>query len=175
MIPELSFYCTSMTKSVLAGLRIGYLTTPRRLALRTESTLRVSSWMATSPMAEIATRWIDDGTAARLVQLQREHLARRQALVKQILGPYIEGSHPHALSAWLRVPEHWQADHLVRALRKRDIAVTSPDPFLVRGVESRPNAVRLCVGAEVSDELFTQAVKTVLEVFEQYPQIHPVD
>src|SRR5260370_25563286 len=34
LIPELSFYCTSMTKSVLAGLRIGYLATPRRLALR---------------------------------------------------------------------------------------------------------------------------------------------
>jgi DNA-binding transcriptional MocR family regulator len=175
LIPELSFYCTSMTKSVLSGLRIGYLTTPRRLALRTESTLRVSSWMATSPMAEVATRWIDDGTAARLVALQRDSLARRQALVSETLGPYVRGSHPHALSAWLRVPDHWQADHLVRALRKRDIAVTSPDPFLVRGVEGRPNAVRLCVGAEVGDDVFAQALATVREVFEQFPQIHPVD
>lgn len=175
MIPELSFYCTSMTKSVLAGLRIGYLATPRRLALRTESTLRVSSWMATSPMAEVATRWIDDGTAAHLVQVQRERLARRQALVAQILGGYVRGSHPHALSAWLRVPEHWQADHLVRALRKRDIAVTSPDPFLVRGVESRPNAVRLCVGAEIGDDAFAAALRTVREVFEQYPQVHALE
>ena len=171
LIPELSFYCTSMTKSVLAGLRIGYLTTPRRLALRAESVLRVNSWMATSPMAEVATRWIVDGTALRLVQIQRERLARRQAVLKQILGPYVLGAHPHALSAWLRVPDHWQAERLVRELRNRDIAVTSPDPFLVRGAE-RPNAVRVCVGAEVSEEAYKSALETMREVFEQYPQVH---
>ncbi|HVE11379.1 MAG TPA: PLP-dependent aminotransferase family protein [Paraburkholderia sp.] len=171
LIPELAFYCTSMTKSVLAGLRIGYLTTPRRLALRVESVLRVSSWMATSPMAEVATRWINDGTAARLVQIQRERLAKRQAQLQQVLGNYVLGAHPHALSAWLRMPEHWQAERLVRELRNRDIAVTSPDPFLVRGAE-RPNAVRLCVGAEVSEDAYRGALETMRDVFEQYPQVH---
>jgi DNA-binding transcriptional MocR family regulator len=171
LIPELSFYCTSMTKSVLTGLRIGYLTTPRRLALRAESVLRVSSWMATSPMAEVATRWIVDGTAERLVQVQRERLGRRQALLQQTLGGYVLGAHPQALSAWLRVPEHWQAERLVRELRNRDIAVTSADPFLVRGAD-RPNAVRVCVGAEVSDETYKAALDTMREVFEQYPQVH---
>jgi DNA-binding transcriptional MocR family regulator len=170
-IPDLSFYCTSMSKSVLAGLRIGYLTTPRRLALRAESVLRVSSWMATSPMAEVATRWINDGTAARLVDMQRGRLAIRQALAKKILDPYVLGSHPQGLSVWLRVPDHWQADRLVRELRNRNIAVTSPDPFLVRGAD-RPNAVRLCVGAEVSDEVYQEALETMRDVFEQYPQVH---
>ena len=81
--PELSFYCTSMTKSVLTGLRIGYLVMPKRLALRTESILRVNSWMAPSLLGEIATRWIDSGEAEDLVQLQRQLLANRQALVEQ--------------------------------------------------------------------------------------------
>jgi DNA-binding transcriptional MocR family regulator len=171
LIPELAFYCTSMTKSVLSGLRIGYLAMPRRLALRAESVLRVSSWMATPTMAEVATRWIFDGTGQRLVAIQRERLATRQALVRQTLGDYLLGSHPHALSAWLRVPEQWNTDRLVRELRYRDIAVTSPDPFLVRGAE-RPDAVRLCVGAEVSDDVFKSALETMLHVFEQFPQVH---
>ncbi|MFX1737240.1 PLP-dependent aminotransferase family protein [Paraburkholderia sp. A1RI_3L] len=171
LIPELSFYCTSLTKSVLTGLRIGYLTTPRRLALRAESVLRVNSWMATPPMAEVATRWLVDGTAARLLEVQRECLSRRQALVQQILGSYVLGAHPHALSVWLRVPSHWQTDRLVRELRNRNIAVTSPDPFLVRGGE-RPDAVRLCVGAEVGEDTFRAALETMRDVFEQYPQVH---
>ena len=171
LIPELSFYCTSMTKSVLTGLRTGYLTMPRRLALRAESVLRVSSWMATSPVAEVATRWIMDGTAQRLVQVQRERLGTRQAMVREVLGRYVLGSHPQALSAWLKVPDYWQADRVTRELRKREIAVTSPDPFLVRGAE-RPNAVRLCVGAEVSDQTFKTALETIAEVFEQYPHVH---
>jgi len=171
LIPELSFYCTSMTKSVLSGLRTGYLTMPRRLALRAESVLRVSSWMATSPVAEIATRWIMDGTAQRLVEIQRERLAARQAVVRDLLGAYVLGSHPQALSVWLRVPDYWQADRIMRELRNRDIAVTSPDPFLVRGAE-RPNAVRLCVGAEVSETTFRAAVETMREVYGQYPHVH---
>ena len=171
LIPELAFYCTSMTKSVLSGLRTGYLTMPRRLALRAESVLRVSSWMATSPIAEVATRWIMDGTAQRLVAIQRERLAARQAVVRDVLGAYVLGSHPHALSAWLRVPDNWQADRITRELSNRGIAVTSPDPFLVRGAE-KPNAVRLCVGAEVSERTFKTAVETIREVFDQYPYVH---
>ncbi|SOE94447.1 DNA-binding transcriptional regulator, MocR family, contains an aminotransferase domain [Burkholderia sp. D7] len=171
LIPELSFYCTSMTKSVLTGLRTGYLTMPRRLALRAESVLRVSSWMATSPVAEVATRWIMDGTAQHLVQVQRERLGARQAILREVLGRYVLGSHPQALSAWLKVPDYWQADRVTRELRNRKIAVTSPDPFLVRGAE-RPNAVRLCVGAEVSDHTFKTALETIGEVFEQYPHVH---
>jgi DNA-binding transcriptional MocR family regulator len=171
LIPDLAFYCTSMTKSVLSGLRTGYLTMPPRLALRAESVLRVSSWMATSPIAEVATRWIMDGTAQRLVEIQRDRLAKRQAIVRDVLGAYVLGSHPHALSVWLRVPDYWQADRITRELRNRDIAVTSPDPFLVRGAE-RPNAVRLCVGAEVSDAAFKSAIETMRAVFEQYPHVH---
>jgi DNA-binding transcriptional MocR family regulator len=81
------------------------------------------------------------------------------------------GAHPQALSAWLRVPDHWQADRLVRELRNRDIAVTSPDPFLVRGAD-RPNAVRVCVGAEVNEETYKGALEIMRDVFEQYPQVH---
>ncbi|HKR42737.1 MAG TPA: PLP-dependent aminotransferase family protein [Paraburkholderia sp.] len=171
LIPELAFYCTSMTKSVLTGLRTGYLAMPRRLALRVESVLRVSSWMATSPIAEIATRWILDGTARRLVELQRERLAARQAMVRAALGDYVLGAHPNALSAWLRVPDYWQADRLVRELRNRQIAVTSPDPFLVGGTQ-RPNAVRISLGAEASDTACRNALQTMAGVFEQYPHVH---
>ncbi|WP_027796340.1 MocR-like ectoine utilization transcription factor EhuR [Paraburkholderia acidipaludis] len=171
LIPELAFYCTSMTKSVLTGLRTGYLAVPRRLALRAESVLRVTSWMATSPVAEIAARWITDGTARRLVALQRERLAARQAMVRAVLGEYVLGAHANAPSAWLRVPDYWQADRVVRELRKRQIAVTSPDPFLVGGTQ-RPNAVRISLGAEVGDTACRNALETIAGVFEQYPHVN---
>ncbi|MNJ42037.1 putative HTH-type transcriptional regulator YjiR [compost metagenome] len=169
--PELSFYCTSMTKSVLTGLRVGYLVMPKRLALRTESILRVNSWMATPLVSEIASRWIRDGRAETLVSLQRKLLSERQAMVSEYLQEYLLGHHPQALSAWLGIPAHWEVDSLVRALRHRNIAVTPPEPFLVRGTP-RPRAVRLCVGAECSDKEMRQALVAMRELFGQYPQIH---
>ncbi|MDN5516307.1 MAG: PLP-dependent aminotransferase family protein [Pseudomonas sp.] len=169
--PELSFYCTSMTKSVLTGLRIGYLVMPKRLALRTESILRVNSWMAPSLLGEIATRWIDSGEAEDLVQLQRQLLANRQALVEQELGEHLIGNHPYSLNSWLRVPEGWETDGLLRELRRRNVALTLPDPFVPPGM-SRPRAVRLCVGAECSEAKMRQGVQIVRDVFGQYPKVH---
>jgi DNA-binding transcriptional MocR family regulator len=112
-----------------------------------------------------------DGTAQRLVQIQRERLAARQSVVREVLGEYVLGSHPNALSVWLRVPDEWEAERITRELRNRNIAVTSPDPFLVRGAD-RPNAVRLCVGAEVGESTFRTAVETMREVFGQFPHVH---
>src|SRR5260370_25620453 len=58
LIPELSFYCTSMTKSVLTGLRIGHPTTPRPPPFRAQSGLRAGARVGASPQAEVATRLV---------------------------------------------------------------------------------------------------------------------
>lgn len=168
-LPDLSFYCTSFTKSVLTGLRTGYLSVPSRMALRVDSLLRVTTWMATPLLAEIATRWVSDGTAVRLIDVQRECLSRRHAVVKENLSSHIIGQHPNALSVWLSLPEHWKLDSLVRELRNRNIAVTLPDPFMVRGT-SRPDAFRLCVGADVGEQQIKTAVETMAALFDQYPK-----
>ncbi len=169
--PELSFYCTSMTKSVLTGLRIGFLKVPKRLALRTESILRVTSWMAAPMLAEVAARWIMDGRADTLIQLQRRLLETRQKLVADEMGDYLYCHRPHSLNAWLNVPAHWDVSSLVRTLRQQHIAVTSPEPFTVRGV-APARGIRLCIGAETSESELSQALKTMRMTFEQYPGVH---
>jgi len=122
-------------------------------------------------MAEIAARWIRDGRADTLLRLQRKLLNGRQAMVSEHLGEHILGQHPNALSVWLGVPPHWEVDSLVRTLRQRHIAVASPDPFTVRGV-ARARGVRLCVGAECSDDEMREALTNMHEIFGQYPSIH---
>ncbi|MGE5339402.1 MAG: PLP-dependent aminotransferase family protein [Gemmatimonadota bacterium] len=171
-LPELGLYCTSFTKSVMCGLRTGYLSVPRRLALRVDSILRVNSWMGTPLLAEIATRWIGDGTANRLIEVQRGRLQRRQEMVRSALGPHVRAQHPNALSAWIGIPKQWHIDSLVRELRRRNIAVTAPDPFLVPSINARPAAFRLCVGAEVDDARAASALDTIRGVFEQCPKLN---
>ena len=87
------------------------------------------------------------------------------------LGDYLRGSHPASLSAWLDVPEHWDLDALQHELRARGIALTLPDPFLPPG-SPRPRAMRLCIGAECSDQRLRTGLANIRDVFEQYPEIH---
>jgi DNA-binding transcriptional MocR family regulator len=126
----------------------------------------------TSPaLAEVASRWILDGTASKLVAIQHERLSTRHAILKEVMGEYDDGPHHQGLSAWLSVPDHWQVNRLVQELSKRDIAVTAPDPFLVRDTDN-PRRIRVCVGVEATDSAYRTALETIAEVFAQYPQIH---
>jgi DNA-binding transcriptional MocR family regulator len=90
-------------------------------------------------------------------------------MVKEYLEEHLLGHHPQALSAWLSIPPQWEVDSMVRALRGRHIAVTPPDPFLVRGI-SRPKAVRLCVGAKCSNQVLRKALSDIRELFGQSPE-----
>jgi DNA-binding transcriptional MocR family regulator len=95
---------------VLTGLRVGYLVVPPQYSIRAASILRVTSWSGTYLPAEIATRWVEDGTAQRLLTVQREEAKARQRIVAETLGSHVASSHPLSLCAWLKVPAHWTED-----------------------------------------------------------------
>lgn len=173
LLPELGCHCISFTKSVMTGLRTGYLTVPRRLSIRASSVLRVSGWSGTPLVAEMAARWLESGVVDSLVALQRDEMRARQALVAAALGDAVIGAHPNALGAWIRLPSHWTEAAFVRALRRQRVAVTASDPFLAdRAV--RPNAVRICLGAQISLDELQRALAAIAETLGQYPAVHEI-
>jgi hypothetical protein len=53
--------------------------------------------MATALPAEIAARWIENGTALAFVRWQRAALRRRQEIAAEILHSLPHSSHPEGL------------------------------------------------------------------------------
>lgn len=172
MVPDLGFFVTSFTKTVLTGLRVGYLVVPPHYSIRAASILRVTSWSGAYLLAEIASRWVEDGTARRLLAVQREEAQARQALVAQALGPYIAASHPLSLCAWLTVPPHWTEDGLVRSLAERRVAVTPSDPFIAGS--NHGGGIRICLGGHFTSSTLAQALTTVRQTFEQLPPVFDI-
>jgi DNA-binding transcriptional MocR family regulator len=170
LIPELGFFVTSFTKSVMTGLRSGYLVVPPAYSIRVASILRVTGWSGTNMMAEMAARWVEDGTAERLVKAQRRETRQRHALLSQILGPVLMSSHPDALCAWLRVPEAWTEDGLVRTLAAAGIAVTASDPFIAGG-ERPAGGMRVCIGGHYTHSHLRETFERMRASFEQMPPV----
>jgi DNA-binding transcriptional MocR family regulator len=170
-VPELGFFSTSFTKSVMTGLRTGYLVVPRHFSIRAASVLRVTSWSAVPVVGEMAARWVEEGVAERLISLQRDEIRTRQEMIARSLGQYVLGSHPLALSAWLKVPDYWTEDGLVRALRERGVAATSSEPFVVEAGDP-PNAIRICIGGSMSMDTLSDALETIGNTFAQYPGVN---
>jgi DNA-binding transcriptional MocR family regulator len=169
MLPDLGFFVTSFTKSVLTGLRVGYLVVPPQYSIRVASIMRVTSWSATNLPAEIATLWVEDGTAMNLIDLQRREVRARQAMVSEILGAHAAQAHPLSLCAWLKVPPRWTEEGLVRVLAQKNIAVTPSDPFMA-GTECE-GGIRICIGGRLSHTTLSRALRIIAETFEQLPPV----
>jgi DNA-binding transcriptional MocR family regulator len=172
VLPDLGFFVTSFTKTVLTGLRVGYLVVPPQYSIRAASILRVTSWSGTYLPAEIATRWVEDGTAQRLLALQREEARARQEIAMKTLGAHVASSHPLSLCAWLKVPPHWTEDGLVRSLAERRVAVTPSDPFVAGGHHG--GGIRVCLGGRMSHTVLAQALTAVAQTFEQLPPVFDI-
>lgn len=172
MLPDLGFFVTSFTKTVLTGLRVGYLVVPPAYSIRAASILRVSSWSGTYLTAEIATRWVENGTAGRLLDVQRAEVRARQKIATDILGDHIASTHPLSFCAWLKVPPRWTEDGLVRALTNQNVAVTPSEPFIAG--PGHGGGIRICLGGRLNHPSLVKALTTVRQTFEQLPPVYDI-
>lgn len=152
--PERTLYVTSFTKITVPGLRIGYLAAPDRYVAAVANRHLVSNWMATPSIAEIATRWVADGTAMELVQWQRQALAARHAIARETLGSLPYRSHPQSLHVWLPLPDGYTEESFVSQARLRGVAIAPGSSFRTSDHAWHP-AVRISLGSTTEQELRT--------------------
>ena len=160
--PQGCCYVTSCSKSVAPGLRVGYLAVPKGESGRFLDALWATTVMASPPMATIATRWIDNGTAAAQAAARRVEAGARQ----QIAADYLEGleyeAHPNAFHVWLALPERWRAASFVARAQQRGVAVVPGETFAV-GELDRPR-VRISLGAARDRAELCQALEILRNV-----------
>jgi len=150
--PERTLYVTSFTKITVPGLRIGYLAAPDRYVAAVANRHLVSNWMATPMVAEIASRWVADGTALELVDWQREALHRRHAIAAEVLQGLSYRSHPESLHVWLPLTGGRAEEGFVAQARLEGVAIAPGISFRVSEADWQP-AVRISVGSTTEDEL----------------------
>jgi len=175
LAPERAIYLTSFTKCTLPGLRSGYLVAPDHLMPTITGRLIAFSWMATPLISELASRWIEDGTADELVSWQRQALCERHAIVTEEMSGLDWSGHPASLHFWLRLPDHWNAGSLVEHARALGVAVAPPQPFMTAQCESQ-NAVRIAVGGVHDPARFRYGLSLIRDLLKRSPEplLHPL-
>jgi DNA-binding transcriptional MocR family regulator len=144
--PDITYYFSSTSKVLAPGLRIAYMLAPEGAIEPLSAGVRATTWMVPPLMAEIATGWIQGGTADAILGAKRREAAARQALARKILAGFAVRAFPAAYHLWLPLPRPLKSDELTRRLRRRGVAVTPAEVFAV-GPGPVPEAVRVCLGA----------------------------
>lgn len=152
MAPERTFYFTSLTKCIMPGLRFGFLTMPETYQSAAANRQLVTNWMVTPLMAELASRWIADGTAEDLLKWQMEALGERNKRGAAILGNVPFNSSPNGMHFWLPMPGGWTEDGFVAHARLNSVALAPGASFKLSDNVHKPG-VRICLGAETTEAL----------------------
>jgi DNA-binding transcriptional MocR family regulator len=125
--------------------------------------------MAPPLMAEVAARWIDDGTADRLMAYQRAETAARQVIAAEYLSRFRPSRNRSAFHVWLPLPDGWRAGSFAAALRARGVTVAASEAFVV-GDTPVPRAVRLCVTSPATRDELRRAMEIVATTLEGSPE-----
>lgn len=155
--PEASFWLTSLSKSVIPSLRVGFLVPPKRKVSEVNASMRATGWTAAPLMVDVAAKLILEGTAERLAEQNREEALRRQELAHGVLGTWLRGQPVPCYHAWLRTPAGWDAESLVVAARAAGVLVTPTGGVQVGAGD--PGGVRLCLGAARTPRILETALK----------------
>jgi DNA-binding transcriptional MocR family regulator len=146
IIPERTIYLTSASKSMAPGLRIGFLAVPPKLSRSIQEIVTMSNWMSAPFMAAVATSWIVNDHADKMIAWHRQQARERQDLASQILGPHFHRSSIPCYHLWLQLPEPWRMDSFSASALREGVRVITADAFSVKR-DHAPHAVRLCLGA----------------------------
>lgn len=152
LAPERTLYVTSFSKIVVPGLRIGYLVAPDRYVAAVANRHLVSNWMATPMVAEIASKWVSDGTAMELVDWQRAAIRRRHDIAAEVLDGVKFRSHPESLHLWIPLPDGRSEDGFVSQARLQGVAIAPGVSFRTSEARWSP-AVRISLGSTDEAEL----------------------
>lgn len=162
LMPENTVYLTSLSKAVAPGLRIGCLSAPPELLKRQASIVDASAWMATPISAELATKWIEDGTAEKILDSRRAEAVARLKLATAKLGHHSISATPGCHHIWLALPDPWPATDYTEEAKRRGIVI-APAEIFIAGRSNAPYTV-LRIGMPRQQKELDYALDVLAEI-----------
>ncbi|MEM8701541.1 MAG: PLP-dependent aminotransferase family protein [Pseudomonadota bacterium] len=166
--PASTWYIGSLSKTLGAGLRLAYVLAPNTGARwQFSRAVRTSLVMPSPIMTALASRWIEDGTAFRLLDQIRSESAARQKLAAQHLRHQDYLADPEGFHLWLRLSGGWTRSALVSQLRNLPIGIIEADAFTVRGLPAE--RVRIGLGGPLDQTQLVNALEVLSQTLDASP------
>lgn len=148
---------TSLSKTVAAGLRVGWIVAQPSLLAQIEPHSQASHWSVSPLDLHIACQWIADGTAARRLAWNRQETAERWRLARSVLGAALLDDRQASPHVWVAAPAG--AEALAADCRRRGVEVVPGNVFAI-GVDE-VKAVRISLSAATSRAQLKQGLEAV--------------
>jgi DNA-binding transcriptional MocR family regulator len=147
LIPERVFHVGSLSKSVSAGLRCGWISCPPHYANRVQIALKMLSGGIAFLMAETSARLVNSGVAEKIREQNTAEIRRRVLDARAIFNGVDIDSREDVPFLWMRLPEPWLSGTYKAAAAAESILIDDEDEFKVGRSDKTWHRVRIGVSA----------------------------
>lgn len=148
MAPERVWHAGSLSKSVSAALRFGYVVCPTGMGPTGRLAAQHSFFALSRPLAEMVLDLLESGAAEDIRARVEAEFSDRLQMVVNRLGAFDLAWQPGIPFAWLRLPQGWRAYTFTRMAEEQGVLVRAADQYaMING--RAPNAVRLAIAGGI--------------------------
>ncbi len=168
LAPERTWYVGSLSKTVSASLRFGYVLCPDGMGHTGRLTAQHLVFALPVPVSDLTLRLLQSGQAGELRALVQADADKRLEMVVETLGAFDLQWQPGLRFVLLNLPSGWRSSSFVRMAEAEGVMVRSADEYaLVTG--RAPNAVRLALTGATSFDSFQAALTRLADLLSQPP------
>ncbi|WP_409289719.1 PLP-dependent aminotransferase family protein [Pseudomonas sp. KCJK8927] len=160
LLGEHGVLISSLSKTVAAGLRLGWIVADPRLLEQVDPHAKASHWSISPLNLHVACQWIEDGTAARRLAWQRTEVCERWRLARKVLGSALCNASEPAPHAWVAASRG--ADRVVAQCRAQHVEIVPASVFAVGAGQEQ--AVRISLSAAGSRAELKEGLERVCRV-----------
>jgi DNA-binding transcriptional MocR family regulator len=168
LAPERVWHVGSLSKSISAALRVGFMICPEGMGEAGRLTMQHSSFALSMPLTEMVLHLLVTGEAERLRRDVQVELEGRVDLVVRRLGRFDLSWQTGLPITWLQLPSGWRASAFARLAGEQGVLVRPADEFaLVHG--RAPNAVRIAIAGHLPMSRLDGALHVLEQMLERPP------
>ncbi|OYW62424.1 MAG: GntR family transcriptional regulator [Rhodobacterales bacterium 12-65-15] len=168
LIPERTWLIGSMSKTISAALRFGYVICPSGMGEAGRLTAQHGFFALSRPVADLMLHLFRSGAAAGIkARVQAEFSWRLEVMVDRLSGFNLNWQ-PGLPFVWLNLPQGWRASTFLRMAEAKGVLLRSADEYAL--VHARaPNAVRIAIAGQPLREDFVAAVESLAGLLARPP------
>jgi DNA-binding transcriptional MocR family regulator len=129
LAPERTFHVGSLSKSVTAGVRGGWVASPLSHAQRVYTAHKMLTGGISFLLSELSARLVLSGAADEFREKIQSEIAARHDLVREHLGAYDMHAAADAPFLWLKLPEPWLSGTFKAAAASVNVLIDDEDEF----------------------------------------------
>ena len=168
LAPERVWYMGSLSKTVSAALRFGYVICPTSMGEAARLAAQHSFFALSRAVSALALDLFTSGEAQRIRTRVALDYSERLQIVVNRLGAYDLRWQAGLPFVWLRLPNGWRASTFARMAEDAGVLLRSADQYAMSHGHA-PNAVRLAVTGDISRDALEGGVNALARLLAHPP------